>query len=324
MGKTVRMSLAGFLMIVAGLLAWIALISCVQTSKTFTIGIVDDGPINDTLRQSFLAGMSQQPHGGGSKIAYIYDGNTSTDAAALDREVAHVMEGRPDALLLLGGAVLKQAGNSLYGKKIPMLFAPGNETVVAGLIKDMRHPGANLSGVITSPDRAKILEWILMIAPSTRRIFFPFDPAKLSAVSFSLLSDPATRFHLELLSGNPRTPDEMKTVIRSLPDGSAILIMTSFTSIADFVSLAWERRIPIFSIFPPQLEEGAVFTFTIDHEEIGRQLARQMASIMQGIPAGDIPVETAEYRASVNLKAAAAMGMDISDDVLRQVTRILR
>ncbi len=60
----------------------------------------------------------------------------------------------------------------------------------------------------------------------------------------------------------------------------------------------------------------------LPHE--GRQGARMADRILKGAKPAVLPVETAEYFLTINLKKAQEMGLDISDDILRQADTIIR
>ncbi|MBY0431303.1 MAG: hypothetical protein K2Q10_08905, partial [Rhodospirillales bacterium] len=53
-------------------------------------------------------------------------------------------------------------------------------------------------------------------------------------------------------------------------------------------------------------------------QEIGRQAARLAVQVLNGIPPADLPVEVAEPHLAINLATAEAMGLRLSDEVLRQ------
>jgi ABC-type uncharacterized transport system substrate-binding protein len=46
--------------------------------------------------------------------------------------------------------------------------------------------------------------------------------------------------------------------------------------------------------------------------------------ILRGVKPADLPVETAELFTSINLKTAEIIGLNVSDDVIRQANVVVR
>jgi putative ABC transport system substrate-binding protein len=57
---------------------------------------------------------------------------------------------------------------------------------------------------------------------------------------------------------------------------------------------------------------------------MGKQAAGLADQILKGTKPGDLPVETAEYFLIINLQTAQAIGLDVSDEILRQADTVIR
>lgn len=51
---------------------------------------------------------------------------------------------------------------------------------------------------------------------------------------------------------------------------------------------------------------------------MGRQASRLVGQLLRGTVPADPPVETTEVFLSINLRAAEAIGLDVSDEILQQ------
>jgi putative ABC transport system substrate-binding protein len=74
--------------------------------------------------------------------------------------------------------------------------------------------------------------------------------------------------------------------------------------IAEFVTVAEARRLPIAAPSLLQVKAGALFSYGFVHQDIGRQAAHLADQILRGVAAGDLPVEMAESSLAINLAAA--------------------
>ena len=60
------------------------------------------------------------------------------------------------------------------------------------------------------------------------------------------------------------------------------------------------------------------------HHEAGAQAASIAVQILNGADPGSLPVQNTESFLAINLVAAGEIGLEISDDVLRQADIVIR
>jgi putative ABC transport system substrate-binding protein len=60
------------------------------------------------------------------------------------------------------------------------------------------------------------------------------------------------------------------------------------------------------------------------HHAVGVQAAQMADQIRKGARPADLPVQTAEFYLSINLKAANTVGVSIPDTILRQANTVIR
>ena len=69
---------------------------------------------------------------------------------------------------------------------------------------------------------------------------------------------------------------------------------------------------------------GSVFGLNIDAVNVGKQAAPLADKIFKGIPAGTIPVVSAESYLQINYKLAQELGLTVSEGLLSQAAEIIR
>ena len=85
---------------------------------------------------------------------------------------------------------------------------------------------------------------------------------------------------------------------------------------------AAERGIPVGAY--TTIEDAALYTYTTNRLLIGKQAAQMADQVLKGNAPGDVPVQTAEYALTVNLKIADAIGLTLLDAILSQADTLIR
>jgi putative ABC transport system substrate-binding protein len=175
----------------------------------------------------------------------------------------------------------------------------------------------------------KGLEWLLTIAPGTKRVFVPHNPDdKSSVIGLNALQKATAAYRVELIVSEIYTLEEVAAIGEYIPKGvDAVFLLPDnlvIARITDFVRIAEERTLPLASVIYPHAKAGALMGYGFDSASIGQQAARIANQVLNGVRPADLPVETPEFYLSINLKTAQAIGLDIPDDVLRQADQIIR
>ena len=94
--------------------------------------------------------------------------------------------------------------------------------------------------------------------------------------------------------------------------------------VTNFVTTANARKIPIaYPETGPIVEDGVMIGYGASFYEMGKQATGVATHILQGESPANLPVEQGEAYLGINLKTAAAIGVTIPDEVLRQATQII-
>lgn len=309
------------ILIVAGLL----LAACAGTPapKTYTIGLASEFPVDDIL-EPFKAEMAGLGYTEGTNVTYIYHGELGGGQQANEAEVKSLLDQKVDLLLTLGTTPAKVAKQAVEGTGTPVVFVPMTNPVGEGVVASIAHPGGNVTGVQSLDPTSKAIEWLLTIAPDTKLVYVPYhasDPVAL--MSIKPLPDAAAHLGVELTLDEVSSGDEVLAAIQTLPEGSAIFFPTSPSldaSLDSILKLATELRVPTGST----TSRDVLISYAVDLPQAGRQAAALVDKIFKGTRPGDLPVETADFTMNIQLKMAEAMGLDISDTILRQADTVVR
>ena len=213
--------------------------------------------------------------------------------------------------------------------KPPVVFAPVNDPLAAGIVSDLKHPGGHITGIRLPLGDDLRLQWLTRIAPRAKRIFLPYHADDKSAqLSVRQATDAAARLGLELVKHPIPEGESVSAAIAAMPaDVEAIFLPRDSrveAGIAEFVTVAEARHLPIAAPSLTQVKAGALFSYGFVHHDIGRQAARLADQILRGVAAGDLPVEMAESSLAINLATARKLGLSIPDDILLQAEHVIR
>ncbi len=296
--------------------------------KTYTIGVVNYASAMDPVFEGFKAGMAELGYVEGKNVTYIYNGALAPDPQVIDGEIKSLLDQKADLLLTIGTLPAVRAKQAVQGTKIPVIFAPLVNPVGEGLVQSIRQPGGNLTGVQNSITSPKALEWLLKLAPGTKKVHVFYHPEdQVSVTSIAPVREAAPQLGVELVLDEVRTSGEAATVIKTLPKDAAIFIVPvpKLEPVADFVKVATEGGVATGGTNELYVKAGgALVSYAGSLSATGKQAARMADQVLRGTAPATLPVETSEAFLTINLKTAQALGLDVADDLLRQANAVIR
>jgi putative tryptophan/tyrosine transport system substrate-binding protein len=176
----------------------------------------------------------------------------------------------------------------------------------------------------------KGLEWALKIVTGTKYVYIPYNPddAFITMVMQSFF-DGIPQQGVEMLPASAvTTPEQMAAAVETLPEDTIIfvgLLSANLEAGLDgLVAKADQYDVSIFSTGRGGTSTFPIADFTTTFAGQAEQGAHMVDRILKGAKPASTPVETAEYYLFINLKAAQAYGVEISDEVLKQANYIVR
>jgi putative ABC transport system substrate-binding protein len=295
--------------------------------KTFTIGVVSYVSIHAPVIEGFKAKMTESGYVEGDTVMYIDNGPVAPEPQAVDAEIENLLAQDIDLLFSVGNLATLRAKHAVEGTDMPVVFGAVARPVDKGIVKSLSQPGGNLTGSQTNSQGPKALEWLVTIVPGTRKVYVPYNPDESISIDvLNELSKASSQIGIELILDEVHSVEEALAAIEGLPDDvDAVFRIPSPTldsRNAELSRAAIEQGLPLGAGLP--LDEAVLITLTSDFFTMGKQAARLADQIRQGIRPADLPVETAEFFLTINLKTADAIGIDIPNEILIQADTIIR
>lgn len=299
-----------------------------EAARPRTIGVVSLTAVDADTLVGFKTGLAALGYQEGRDLRYLIPPPAGR-VERLDAILAGHLAAGVDLLFVSSTPASLAARRATAGQGIPVVFAPVNDPVNAGLIQNLKAPGGNLTGIRLPRGDALRLQWLVRIAPGVKRILVPYTPHDLSArESLRQMQAVSAALGVELLPQPVRDARAITQGLRELPPRLDAILLPRDSSveahIADYVAVARARRLPLCAPSLAQVQAGALLSYGFVHQEIGQQAARLADQILRGVPPGDLPVETADNYLAINLATARAIGLTLPDDALRLAHVVVR
>lgn len=306
-----------------------------QKPKVSRLGILCGLNVFTTTVDGFKARMTELGYIEGENITYDFH-KTNFDSAEEERILRKFIADKVDLMLVLPSEVSLAAKAVTQGSNIPVVFC---QTNIEGndLIKSVREPGGNITGVrYPGPDLAlKRFEILHELVPLAKRMWVPYTkhspivPDQLTALrpvaakaGVTLVESPADSA-ADLIADLDNRAKAADIGIDAVLFISEPLARTPavFTHIGKF---AKAHRIPIGGVLYSVGGYSTVFGVATDNIAVGSLAAQQVHKVLRGIPAGTIPVVSAESYFQFNCKVAQELGLNVPEGLLKQADELIR
>lgn len=277
----------------------------------------------------FKEAMSKLGYEEGKNVTYL-EVLPAGSTEKLDGIIRNQLEKKPNLFLASSTpATLAVKRLTEAEQKPPVVFAPVNDPLGAGIVADLKHPGGHITGIRLPTGDDLRMQWLTRLVPGAKRVFLPYSADDKSAqTSMQQADTAAVQLGIKLYKYPISSGETVGHAITAMPtDVDAIFLPRDSrleAAIEDWIASAKTRGIPISGPSQAQVIAGALFSYGFVHRDIGRQAARLADQILRGTAAGDLPVEMAENSLSINLATAQRLGIKISNDILIQADQVIR
>lgn len=298
--------------------------------QSYTVGVIVEINWLSPIVDHFKSTMTELGYVEGENITYLYNPEVGPDQAAFDAEAQRLMEQKVDIFFTVGTLTTKAAKKAVEGTDIPVVFTPVINPVEEGVVASIANPGGNVTGVQIVDRSAKALEWALKIAPDTKYVYIPHNPADtITMMVLQGITDSLPQFKVELAPGSEvNSIDEMLAAVETLPEDTIIFLPSPLSSLEpgleQLSEAAKKQGVPVFGSNRGGSALYLVSDYTVTFAGEAEQGAAMVNRILKGASPAETPVETADSFLFINLNAAQAYGVTISDEIIKQANTIIR
>jgi putative ABC transport system substrate-binding protein len=291
---------------------------------------VETDPDSRVRIEAFRKGMAGLGWRDGDNIHIEY--RWSAGKVGLIRQyAAELVALAPDVILANSTSVI--AAFKDITSTIPIVFALAIDPVGLGHVKSLSRPGGNFTGfTFINPDL--IGKWIGLLSevmPQVTRAAALFNPTTTPFYANWLRELEAARRPgaAEIIGMPVGTDAEMETAITAFAQkpGSVLLIGPdpfNVVRIKRIAQLTTSLRLPAISVYRPFALEGGLMAYGPDTADIFRRSAGYVDRILKGANPAELPVQQPDkFEFTVNLKAAGALGLTVSPNLLATADEVI-
>lgn len=296
--------------------------------RTVTVGIVQFTANNADTVEGFKEGLAALGYAQGGRVRYVSPPPASS-RRELDSQLRQVLDSGADLLMVSPTPAALAAKEATRARPVPVVFAPVNDPVAAGVLENPQRPEGNLTGVRLTPSDGRRLQSLLAIAPGVRRVCVPYNDKDESAQASLKRTAEAAKALGVLIAPSPIGERTDRAALEDLvpADAQAVFLLRDGLGMSlfrEFSAIAVARRIPMSTPRLDQVEKGVLTGYGFDGREVGRQAASMAHRLLSGEQVANVPVEIAQDYFFINLGVARETGIEVSDTVLRQARYVFR
>jgi len=282
------------------------------------------------LVEAFHRGLAENGYTESRNVAIEYrwaDGRYDR-LPALAVELAH----RPVTVLVSTGAEPSALAAKAATATIPIVSTFTTDPVERGLVASLNQPGGNITGInllsaTMEPRRLGLLRDLVPQAATVGVLLNPNSPVAASQLRDTQAAAPAIGLQLHMLRAS--TDREIDTAFESIAqDRITALVVASdaffITRRDKIVALAAHHAVPAMYNVREYPLAGGLMSYGINLADAYRQVGVYAGQILKGSKPADLPVvQPTKFEFVINLKAAKALGVKISDNLLSLADEVI-
>jgi putative ABC transport system substrate-binding protein len=309
-----------------GLAAGLAAAEAQQAPRVPRVGFLAPQGRSLPLLDAFRRGLAERGYVEGKNIVIeprFAEGNYERFPGL----IAELVHFKVDVLAVTGAVTARAAKNAVTD--IPLVFTVVVDPVADKVVPALNRPGGNITGVTTfDPEQpTRQLELLRRVIPKLKRVAILGD----QGVSEALMK--ASEEQARALGLGPQRlrvagPDpDLEAAFAAFLQGHADALLVLEEPVLGvhakaIAERAAKARLP--TLFPPsRAAAGGLISYGTSQTEGIRQMAAYVDEILKGAKPGELPVQVVKrYELILNLKTAAAIGVSIPPEMLKQADQV--
>ena len=231
--------------------------------------------------------------------------------------------------VLIGIATPSAQGLASATKDKPIVMGAITDPVGANLVKDLKKPGGNITGVSDHNPTEQQLKLIKELTPNVKTIGVLYstseDNSKTQVEEFTKLAEKAG--YKVVPYSVPSTNEIASTVSVMTGKVDAIWVPIDNTIASAFSTVVEANKTakkPIFPSATAMVEAGGLGSVVVDQHDLGVATGKMAAKILKGQKPADTPVEIfTDGKSVINKKVADELGITIPESVLKEAGQVI-
>lgn len=285
-------------------------------------------PALDADYQGIVDELAEQGFHDGKEI--IIEHEIAQGDASIAAQIAKKFVGKKPAVMVGISTPSAQTLVAAAHDRFPIVFTAVTDPIAARLVDNPERPGKNITGVSDAVPLAQNVDMIVSILPAVKRIGTVYNPGETNSTAANQeLEKALTAKGMSLIKAPASKSGEVLDAARSLVGKvDAVFITLDNTAVSAFSSIvktAETNKLPLFAADTASVAQGAIAALGFSYNDIGRATGKQIAAILTGTKAGNIPVKSLDDPALyLNPEAAKRMGVALPEAVRDRAAKIVK
>lgn len=290
-----------------------------QKSKEVRVGVLTlmRHPALDEIYRGYKAGLAKS----GYKIKIDYQ-NANNDQSNLKTMAEKLVNSQDQVLFGITTPSSQALANAT--KKKPIVLGAVTDPKGAGLVKNNKRPGGNITGV---SDRAPIKQQLKLIQrflPRLKTLGIIYTSSDSSAVSgYKQIVSYCKQMGINYKAYSISNSNDLNQISQQmLTQVDAVIVPTDNTiagAMQTLVKNANAAEKPVFPAAGTMVKDGGLATYSVDQYQLGLIGAKMTVQILQGKRPGNMAIRYVEHGTPyLNLKEAKKLGTKVPASFLKE------
>lgn len=298
-----------------------------KDEKKYNIGISQlvQHPALDSAKDGFIEGLKEKGYEEGKNIVIDYQnaqGDNSTSQTIAQKFVSE----KKDLIL----AIATNSAQAIYNatKDIPTVFTAVTDPVAAGIAKDWKSSGTNLTGVSDMVPVDKQLELLTKLKGDIKILGVIYNTSEAnSVVQVNSLKEEASKLGISIKEIGVTNVNEINQNLSAvIKEIDALYTPTDNTvaSAYDLVGqIAVKNNVPILGAEEAVVAKGGLCSIGIDYFKLGKETGYKAAELLEGKKPDEIEITTlSDMSITINTDVAERLNIKIPSDIEESATKV--
>jgi putative tryptophan/tyrosine transport system substrate-binding protein len=255
----------------------------------------------------------------------------AADDDSIKRHAAALVELKPDVVLVYGGLAARGL-QAVAGPAMPIVFVGFIDAVAEGVVANVAHPGANITGftLFEYSISGKLVELLKEIAPGVARVALVVGRNNVARAGLQRsLEAAAAAFSVRSIVIPFADAAEIERGIGEFErQGAGSLVVAPDIGVVvhrdRIIALADRHRLPAAYPYRTFAPGGGLACYGTDITDLHRRAAGYVDRILKGEKPADLPVQApTKYELVINLKTARALGLEVPPTLLARADEVI-
>ncbi len=305
------------LTVLAALLLALSLSGCSAGSGKTKIAVVQ--PMEHTslnqIRETIVAELKANGYDGDK--AEIILKNANGDTSLLASIFTGLIADGADILIPIATGTAQAAAAAT--SDIPIVFSAVSNPVEAGLVESFGKTDKNITGVSNSIAIEDIFAMAQALTPGVKTFGFVYNAGEINSAAGIARAKAwcdanSIAYKEATVAGTADLQQAVASLVGSVDAFFTPNDNTVASAMTTYVQLASDAGLPVYCGADSMVLDGGLATVGIDYTVLGKQTAAMVMRILDGAKISDTDVEAvSEYAKMINVKTAAALGIEIPE-----------